>query len=113
MFLAETMSFMSTFVSSTSSHLHVILEERHRLETSAYMVLIANTRIKHYRVKQLTICSDPQMPVLAVGVLLNQEPATALVHPRALADMVGAANSAMGEQPAASPTIDRDEMSHG
>jgi diacylglycerol kinase (ATP) len=159
--LAQIGNLLSTFVSSTPSHLRVILEEYNRLDTSAYMVLIANmpyigprfrispevscndsrldvfifsdmskldlisyvmqstggvvedARVMHYRVKQLTIHSDPQMPVLADGVLLAQGTVSALVHPRALTVMVGAANVAMGEKPVASPAIDRQQVSGG
>lgn len=159
--LAQIGNLLSTFVSSTPSHLRMILEGRNRLDMSAYLVLIANmpyigphfqispdvswndsrldvfvfsdmskldlisyalqstagevedARIKHYRVKQLKIHSDPQMPVLADGVLLGQGPVTVLVHPRALAVMVGAADATMGGQPVASPAKDREVVSHG
>ena len=60
---------------------------------------VEDTRIKHYRVKRLKIHSDPPMPVLADGMLLDPGPVTAKVHPRALAIMGGAANTAMGEHP--------------
>jgi diacylglycerol kinase (ATP) len=159
--LAQIGNLLSTFVSSTPSRLRVMLDGRNRLDTSAYMVLIANmpyigprfqispdvsysdsrldvfvfsdmskldlisyamqstggaaedARIKHYRVKQLTIHSDPQMPVLADGILLGGGSVTALVHPRALAVMVGAAGAAMGGQPVASPPNDREVVSNG
>jgi len=159
--LAQVANLLSTFVSSTPSRLRMVLDGRNRLDTNAYMVLIANmayvgprfqispdvscndsrldvfvfsdmskldlisyamqstgggaedARIKHYRVKQLTIRSDPPMPVLADGVLLAQGSVTALVHPRALAVMVGAANAVMGGQPVAAPALDREVVSHG
>jgi diacylglycerol kinase (ATP) len=159
--LAQIGNLLSTFVSSTPSNLRVMLDGRVRLDTSAYMVLIANmpylgprfriapdvswndsrldvfvfsdmskldliswamqstggavedAHIKHYRAKRLTIHSDPQMPVLADGVPLDQGTVTALVHPRALAVMVGAADAAMGEQPVASPATDREVVSVG
>jgi diacylglycerol kinase (ATP) len=146
--LTQIGNLLSTVVSSTPSQLRMILEERKKIDMSAYMVLIANmpyigprfqispdvswndnhldvfvfsdmskldlisyavqstggavedTRIKHYRVKRLKIYSDPPMPVLADGMLLDPGPVTALVHPRALAVMGGAANAAMGEQSA-------------
>jgi diacylglycerol kinase (ATP) len=159
--LAQVANLLSTFVSSTPSRLRMVLDGRDRLDTNAYMVLIANmayvgphfqispdvscsdshldvfvfsdmskldlisyamqstgggaedARIKHYRVKQLTIRSDPPMPVLADGVLLAQGSVTALVHPHALAVMVGAADAAMGGQPVAAPALDREVVSHG
>jgi YegS/Rv2252/BmrU family lipid kinase len=143
--LTQIGNLLSTVVSSTPSHLRMILEGRKRIDMSAYMVLIANmpyigprfqispdvswndnrldvfvfsdmskldlisyamqstsgaiedARVKHYRVKQLKIHSDPPMPVLADGMLLDSGPVTAQVHPRALAVMGGAANKAMGE----------------
>jgi diacylglycerol kinase (ATP) len=146
--LTQIGNLLSTVVSSTPSRLRMILEERKRVDMSAYMVLIANmpyigprfrissdvswndnrldvfvfsdmskldlisyamqstggaiedTRVKHYRVKRLKIRSDPPMPVLADGMLLNAGIVTASVHPRALAIMGGAANTAMGEQSA-------------
>lgn len=159
--LTQIGNLLSTFISSTPSHLRLILEGGKRLDTNAYMVLIANMpylgprfqispdvswndgcldvfiftdmsklnlisfamqsiggaveddRIKHYRVKRLTIHSEPQMPVLADGVLLEQGPVTALIHPRALAVMVGTAYAVTGEQPVTSPADDREVVSHG
>lgn len=144
--LTQIGNLLSTVVSSTPSHLRMILEERKRIDMNAYMVLIANMpyigprfqispdvswndnrldvfvfsdmskldlisyavqstsgaveddRIKHYRVKRVNIRSDPPMPVLADGMLLDPGPVTAEVHPRALAIMGGAANTAMGEK---------------
>lgn len=144
--LTQIGNLLSTVVSSTPSHLRMILEERKRIDMNAYMVLIANMpyigprfqispdvswndnrldvfvfsdmskldlisyavqstsgaveddRIKHYRVKRVNIHSDPPMPVLADGMLLDPGPVTAEVHPRALAIMGGAANTAMGEK---------------
>jgi diacylglycerol kinase (ATP) len=61
---------------------------------------VEDTRIKHYRVKRLKIRSDPPMPVLADGMLLDPGLVTASVHPRALAIMGGAADTAMGEKSA-------------
>lgn len=144
--LTQIGNLLSTVVSSTPSHLRMILEERKRIDMNAYMVLIANMpyigprfqispdvswndnrldvfvfsdmskldlisyavqstsgaveddRIKHYRVRRVNIRSDPPMPVLADGMLLDPGPVTAEVHPRALAIMGGAANTAMGEK---------------
>jgi diacylglycerol kinase (ATP) len=149
--LTQIGNLLSTFVSSTPSRVRAMLHGRHRLDTSAYMVLIANmpylgphfqidpnvscsdgrldlfifsdmsklnlityamqsaagavddAHIKHYRVRRLAIRSDPQMPVLADGVLLDQGSVTALVRPRALAVMVGASDAAIrGKQSAPS-----------
>jgi len=61
---------------------------------------IEDARVKHYRVKRLKIHSDPPMPVLADGMLLDPGPVTAQVHPRAIAIMGGAANTAIGEHSA-------------
>lgn len=144
--LTQIGNLLSTVVSSTPSHLRMILEGSKRINMSAYMVLIANMpyigprfqispdvswndnhldvfvfsdmskldlisyavqstggaveedRIKHYRVKQVNIHSDPPMPVLADGIPLEPGPVRAEVHPRALTIMGGAANTAMGEE---------------
>ena len=144
--LTQIGNLLSTVVSSTPSHLRMILEERKRIDMNAYMVLIANmpyigprfqispdvswndnrldvfvfsdmskldlisyavqstggavedARIKHYRVKRLTILSNPPMPVLADGMPLAHGTVTAQIHSRALAVMGGAINTAMGEQ---------------
>jgi YegS/Rv2252/BmrU family lipid kinase len=159
--LAQIGNLLSTFVSSTPSRLRATLDRRHRLDTSAYMVLISNmpylgphfriapdvswndnrldvfvfsdmskinlisyamqstggavddTHVKHYRVKRLKIKTDPQMPVLADGVLLDLGPITALVHHRALAVMVGATDAALGGQPVTTPVADRELVGHG
>lgn len=159
--LAQIANLLSTFVSSTPSHLNLTLDRRSQFDMSAYMVLIANmsyigphfqispdvsyndhfldlfvfsdmtkldlisyaiqstgggaedARIKHYRVKRLAIQSDPQMPVLADGMLLEQGPVTAVVHSHALAVMAGAAEVAMGERPVALPAIDGEIVSNG
>ena len=62
-----------------------------------------DSRVKHYRVQQVTIHSDPAMLVLADGVLLGQGPVTATVRPRALTVMAGAS---VGAEHVASPAID-------
>ena len=74
---------------------------------------IEDARIKHYRTKRLAIQSDPQMPVLADGILLEQGPLTAVVHSHALAIMAGAADVAMGERPIALPAIDGEVVPYG
>jgi diacylglycerol kinase (ATP) len=45
--------------------------------------------IKHYRAKHVTLVSNPQMPVLADGILLGQGSLSVHVHPRALTVMAG------------------------
>lgn len=74
-----------------------------KLDMLTYAVLsrggqIADEGIKHYRAKHIRIVSDPQMPVLADGVLLGQGSLSVHVHPRALKVMAG---SALTGQPAA------------
>jgi diacylglycerol kinase (ATP) len=159
--LTQIGNLLSTVVSSTPSHLRMILDGRKRIDMSAYMVLIANmpyigprfqisadvswndnrldvfvfsdmskldlisyvvqstggavedARIKHYRVKRIKIYSDPPMPVLADGMPLDLGPVTALVHPRALTVMGGAASVSMGEQLASSPAGSLEVVSAG
>jgi diacylglycerol kinase family enzyme len=52
---------------------------------------IQDERVKHYRVRQVTIESDPPMPVLADGTLLGRGPVTALVRAHALKVIAGPA----------------------
>ena len=49
----------------------------------------ADPRVKHYRVKQISIESDPPMPVLADGILLGKGPFTAKIRPQAIRVMAG------------------------
>ena len=71
---------------------------------------VEDTRIKHYRVKSLTIHSSPRMPVLTDGVPHGQGFVRAFVRPRALAVMAGAA---MDSKPEASLASDGAVTSHG
>lgn len=101
-------SRLDVFVFSDMSKLDLI---SYAMQSTAGAV--EDARIKHYRVKRLKIHSDPLMPVLADGVLLDQGPVTVLVHPRALTVMVGAADAMIGGRPEASPAKDREVVSHG
>ena len=51
--------------------------------------LVEDAGIKHYRAKEISIVSVPQMPVLADGALLSQGLLSIHVHPRALKVMAG------------------------
>jgi len=110
---------ISPDVSCSDSRLDVfVFSDMSKLDLISYAMQSTgggaeDARIKHYRVKQLTIRSDPPMPVLADGVLLAQGSVTALVHPRALAVMVGCADAAIGDQPVGAPALDRELVSHG
>jgi diacylglycerol kinase family enzyme len=97
---------ISPDVSWNDNHLDVfVFSNMSKLDLISYAVqatsgAVEDTRIKHYRVNRLKIHSDPPMPVLADGIPLDQGTVTAQVHPRALAIMGGAANTAMGEKSA-------------
>jgi len=97
---------ISTDVSWNDNRLDVfVFSDMSKLDLISYAVqstggAVEDSRIKHYRIKQLKIRSDPPMPVLADGMLLDPGPVTALVHPRALAIMGGSAKTAIGEQSA-------------
>jgi YegS/Rv2252/BmrU family lipid kinase len=71
---------------------------------------VEDARIKHYRVKSVTIRSFPRMPVLADGALLGHGSVRAFLRPRALAVMAG---PAMVPQPAAPALADGAVTSHG
>lgn len=51
--------------------------------------LVEDSGIKHYRAKRVTIVSDPPMPVLADGILLNEGPLSIHIHSHALMVMAG------------------------
>ncbi len=51
--------------------------------------LVEDAGIKHYHAKHLMIVSNPKMPVLADGLLLDQGLLSIHVHPRALSVMTG------------------------
>jgi diacylglycerol kinase (ATP) len=151
--LAQIGSLLSTFVSSTPSQIHIVLDGHLRIDATAYMVMITNMpylgphfqispevsfndhhldvfvfsdmtkldlisyamqstggavendHIKHYRARRLTIQSDPQMPVLADGVLLDPGPVTALVRNGALAVMVSATDALLQGKPDGLPEM--------
>ena len=64
---------------------------------------VDDAHVKRYRVRQLNIRSDPQMPVLADGFELAQGSVTARVHPRALTVIAGASGPAIDRPPRAAP----------
>lgn len=66
-----------------------------KLEMLSYAMLsregpAEDSGVKHYRAKHVTIESDPQMPVLADGMLLGHGSLSVHVHPRAVMVMAGA-----------------------
>lgn len=94
---------ISPDVSWNDNYLDVfVFSDMSKLDLISYAVqstggAVEDARIKHYRIKRVNIHSDPPMPVLADGMLLDLGPVTAQVHSRALAIMGGAANTVMGE----------------
>jgi len=67
-----------------------------------------DARIKHYRVKHLTIDSDPPMALQADGVPLGQGGLTAQIHRHALTVIAGAV---LGGEPVASLVLDPEAIS--
>lgn len=86
---------ISPDVSFNDGYLDVfVFSDMNKLDLITYAVqasggAVADERIKQYRVKQLTIHSDPPMPVMADGNILEQGPVTIVVRPRTLAVMTG------------------------
>lgn len=77
-----------------------VFSDMNKLDLIAYAMQstdggIEDSRIKHYRIKRLAIQSEPQMPVIADGVTLEQGPVTVVVHANALAVRAGTAGTAM------------------
>ena len=58
---------------------------------------LEDSGIKHYRAKNITILSDPPMPVLADGILLDQGHLSIHIHPHVLRVMAG--TELTGNQP--------------
>jgi diacylglycerol kinase (ATP) len=115
MMLIANMSFLgphfqiSPKVSFKDGHLHVFtFSDMSKLNMLSYAVLsrgglVEDAGIKHYRAKHVTIVSNPQMPVLADGILLGQGSLSVHVHPRALTVMAG---TELTGQPAITVVID-------
>lgn len=103
MMLIANMSFIgprfqiSPDVSFKDGHLDVFtFSDMGKLNMLSYAMLsrggfVEHDGIKHYRAKHVTIASNPQMPVLADGVLLGQGSLSVHVNPRALQVMAGTA----------------------
>ena len=69
--------------------------------------LVADDGIKHYRASHIRIVSDPQMPVLADGILLGQGSLSVHVHRHALSVMAGSALTGQSA-PAVDPNLAPD-----
>jgi diacylglycerol kinase (ATP) len=110
---------ISPNVACNDSHLDMfVFSDMSKMDLISYAIqstsgAVRDAHIKHYRVKQLTIHSKPQMPVLADGILLDPGSVTALVHSRALKVIVGATDAAMRRRTTASTVIDLKNVSHG
>jgi diacylglycerol kinase (ATP) len=83
----------------------LVYAEMSKLDLITHAVQVSNggiedPRVKHYRVRQITMESDPQMPVLADGALLGRGPVTALVRAHALKVIAGTSPVAEPAQPA-------------
>lgn len=103
MMLIANMSFLgphfqiSPNVSFKDGHLDVFtFSDMSKLNMLSYAVLsrgglVEDAGIKHYRAKHVMIVSNPQMPVLADGILLGQGSLSVHIHPRALTVMAGSA----------------------
>jgi len=101
MMLIANMAFIgphfqvSPDVSFNDSYLDVFtFSDMSKLNVISYAVLspanlVEDTGHKHYRAKHVKIVSEPQMSVLADGVLLGQGPLSVHIYPRALKVMAG------------------------
>lgn len=97
-------------IAFNDSHLDVfIFSDMGKLDLITYAMQSAggnaeDSRVKHYQVKRLTIHSDPLMPVIADGVVLEQGTVNIIVHPRALNVMAAPAVLELKELPQANTT---------
>ncbi len=88
-------------ISCRDSRLDVfIFSDMTKLELISYALRSAagpveDNHPRHYRVSQLRMRSDPPMPVLADGFLLESGPVAVRVHPRALTVITGASGPAI------------------
>jgi len=101
MMLIANMAFIgphfqvSPDVSFKDSYLDVFtFSDMNKLNMISYAVLspadlVEDAGHKHYRAKHIKIVSEPQMSVLADGVLLGQGPLSVHIYPRALKVMAG------------------------
>lgn len=64
---------------------------------------VEDAGINHYRTRDVTITSDPQMPVMADGILLKEGPLSIHVHPYGLRVMAG---KKLSGEPSAAAEID-------
>jgi diacylglycerol kinase family enzyme len=86
---------ISPNVSFKDGHLDVFtFSDMSKLNMLSYAVLsrgglVEDAGIEHFRAKHVRIVSNPQMPVLADGILLGQGSLSVHVYPRALAVMTG------------------------
>jgi len=88
---------ISPEVSFNDGHLDVFtFSDMSKLNMLSYAMLshgglVEDAGIKHYRAKHIKIVSNPQMPVLADGILLGECPLSVHIHPRALTVISGSA----------------------
>jgi len=86
---------ISPKVSFNDGHLDIFtFSDMSKLNMLSYAMLshgglVEDAGIKHYRAKHIKIVSNPQMPVLADGLLLDEGPLSVHIHPRALTVMSG------------------------
>jgi diacylglycerol kinase family enzyme len=86
---------ISPEVSFNDRHLDIFtFSDMSKLNMLSYAMLshgglVEDAGIKHHRAKHIKIVSNPQMPVLADGLLLGEGPLSVHIHPRALTVMSG------------------------
>jgi len=110
---------ISSEVSYDDGHLDVfVFSDMTKFDLISYILqagggVIADSRINHHRVKQVTIHTDPQMPVLADGTLLEPGAVTVEVHPHALSVMGGLVDVPPVEKTSESEAIPSEGLSNG
>jgi len=122
MLLIANMSFLgphfqiSSKASFKDGHLDVFtFSDMSKLNMLSYAMLsrgglIEDAGIKHYRAKHIKIFSNPQMPILADGLLLSEGSLSVHIHPRALTVMAG---SELTGQPGSSTRTDSKVTANG
>ncbi len=93
----------------------LVYSDMSKLDLMAYAIQSStgaaeDARVKHYRIKQITIDSDPPMPVIADGVMLGEGPVTIGLRPRSIRVLAGPPPIA---EPAAQATTRGEAPTHG
>jgi diacylglycerol kinase (ATP) len=89
----------------------LVYSDMSKLDLMGYAVQLTagaaeDPRVKHYRIKRVTIDADPPMPVIADGFLLGKGPVAIELRPKSIRIMAGHPPPAEAARPAEAPAKD-------